>query len=172
MRRPPRPPSPSPRTGRATRCSTSTSSIFFTHLAGGDIKLTLVSDPAVTARGRVREVSPTVNTRTGTVLVKVAVVEGAGKMPLGAAVIGEGRLAPRKVVELPWSAAASDAGKLAVWIVDPASRAVSLKRVTARAYGDETLILDGGLSGGEKVITAGGKFLYPGEIVAPQGATP
>ena len=147
-------------------------SIFFSRPASGDIKLTLVSDPRVTARGRVREVSPTVNTRTGTVLVKVGLVEGADKMPLGAAVIGEAAFALSKVVELPWSAAASDAGKLAVWIVDPASRAVSMKRVTARAYGDETLILDGGLSGGEKVITAGGKFLYPGEIVAPEGTTP
>ena len=147
-------------------------SIFLTHPDGGDIKLTLVADPRLVAHGRVREVSPTVNTRTGTVKVKVDVVDGGDKMPLGAAVIGEAGLAPRKVVELPWSAAASDAGKLAVWVVDPASRAVSLKRVTAQGFGDETLILDGGLSGGEEVVTAGGKFLYPGEIVAPQRSAP
>lgn len=147
-------------------------SIFFARPAGGDVKLTLVADPHVTARGRVREISPTVNARTGTVTVKVAVIEGANKMPLGAAVVGEAGFAPRKVVELPWSAAASDGGKLAVWIVDPASRAVSLKPVTAEAFGNERLILDGGLAGGEKVVTAGGKFLYPGEIVAPQGTAP
>jgi RND family efflux transporter MFP subunit len=147
-------------------------SIFFERPSSGDIKLTLVSDPSVTARGRVREVSPTVNTRTGTVTVKVGVGEGAEKMPLGAAVVGEASFSPSKVVELPWSAAASDAGKLAVWVVDPASRAVSLKRVTAQGFGNETLILNGGLAGGESVVTAGGKFLYPGEIVAPQGAAP
>ena len=147
-------------------------SIFFGRPADNDVKLTLVGDPHATAHGRVREVSPTVNTRTGTVMVKVAVDDGADKMPLGAAVVGEGRFAPRKVVQLPWSAAASDAGKLAVWVVDPASNSVSLKRVRAEAFGNETLILDGGLSGGEKVITAGGKFLYPGEIVAPQETAP
>jgi RND family efflux transporter MFP subunit len=147
-------------------------SIFFARPAGGDVKLTLVADPRVTARGRVREVSPTVNTRSGTVLVKVTVEGDADKMPLGAAVVGEAGFAPSKVVDLPWSAAASDEGKLAVWVVDPKSRTVSLQQVKALAFGDETLILAGGLSGGEKVITAGGKFLYPGEIVAPQGAAP
>ena len=45
-------------------------------------------------------------------------------MPLGAAVIGQAAFAPRKVVELPWTAAASDAGQLAVWIYDPATHAV------------------------------------------------
>ena len=146
--------------------------IFFSRPTGGDVKLTLVADPHVVAHGRVREISPTVNVRTGTVMVKVAVGDGAGRMPLGAAVIGEAGLAPSPVVELPWSAAASDGGKLAVWLVDPTHNAVSLKRVRASAFGNETLILDSGLHGGEQVITAGGKFLYPGEIVAPQGAAP
>jgi len=147
-------------------------SIFFARPAGGGVKLTLVANRSVTAHGRVREISPTVNVRSGTVMVKVAVVDGADKMPLGAAVVGEAGFAPSKVVELPWSAAASDAGKFAVWTVDPASRAVSLKPVTVEGFGNETLILDGGLSGGETVVTAGGKFLYPGEIVAPQRAAP
>ena len=147
-------------------------SIFFARPPAGGVKLTLVADPRVSAHGRVREISPTVNTRSGTVMVKVAVVDGAGKMPLGAAVVGEAGFAPSKVVELPWSAAASDAGKFAVWVVDPASRAVSLKPVTAQGFGNKTLILDGGLSGGETVVTAGGKFLYPGEIVAPRRAAP
>jgi RND family efflux transporter MFP subunit len=147
-------------------------SIFFARPAGGDVKLTLVSDPHVVARGRVREVSPTVNTRTGTVTVKVAVVDGGDKTPLGAAVVGQASLEPRKVVELPWSATASDAGKLAVWIVDPRTGAVSLERVATEAFGNETLILSGGLSGGEKVVTAGGKFLFPGAIVEPLEAAP
>ena len=31
-------------------------------------------------------------------------------------------------------------------------------------------MLSDGLDGGEQIVTAGGKFLYPGEIVAPQEA--
>ena len=143
-------------------------SIFFARPVGAGPKLTLVSDPSVTAVGRVREVSPTVNPKSGTVTVKIAIEGDPDKMPLGAAVIGRAEFAPRKVVELPWTAAASDAGALAVWIVDPTSHAVALKPVTAEGFDNETLILSAGLQGGEQVITAGGKFLYPGEIVAPQ----
>jgi RND family efflux transporter MFP subunit len=143
-------------------------SIFFARPAAGGIQISLVSDPTVTAIGRVREVSPTVNANAGTVTVKVGLDEGADKMPLGAAVIGRGGFAARKVVSLPWTAVASDAGHLAVWLVDPKSLAVSMKRVTAESYENDTLLLSGGLTGGEQVVTAGGKFLFPGEIVAPQ----
>ncbi len=145
-------------------------SIFFVRPSGGGVQLALVSAPGVTALGHVREVSPTVNPKSGTVTVKVAIEGEPDKMPLGAPVIGKAAFAARKVVELPWTAAASDAGALAVWIVDPASGAVALKSVTAEAYDNERLILSAGLQGGEQVITAGGKFLYPGEIVAPQEA--
>lgn len=143
-------------------------SIFFARPAAGGVQISLVADPSVAAIGRVREVSPTVNASTGTVTVKVGLDEGADKMPLGAAVIGRGGFAPRKVVSLPWTAVASDAGRLAVWVVDPQSQAVSLKRVTAESFENETLLVADGLSGGERVVTAGGKFLYPGEVVAPQ----
>ena len=146
-------------------------SIFFARPAGGGIQLALVSDPGVTTHGRVREVSPTVNASDGTVTVKVGLDEG-DKMPLGAAVIGRGGFAARKVVSLPWTAAASDGGHLAVWLVDPQSLAVSLKRVAAESFENEALLVNDGLTGGEKIVIAGGKFLYPGEIVAPQEPAP
>ncbi len=93
-------------------------------------------------------------------------------MPLGAAVVGQAAFAPRLVVKLPWTATASDLGKLAVWIYDPATQAVTLKRVAAEAFDNETLILAEGVANGQKVVTAGGKFLFPGQIVAPQETTP
>jgi RND family efflux transporter MFP subunit len=147
-------------------------SVFFARPASADVELSLVADPAVRGRGRVREVSPTVNARDGTVTVKVGIEDDADRMPLGAAVVGKGRLAPSEVVELPWTAVASDAGRLAVWIYDPATRTVAMRRVAAEAFDRERLILSGGLAGGEKVVTAGAKFLYPGEVVAPQEGEP
>ena len=146
--------------------------VFFARPSGSNVQLALISDPSVRASGHVREISPTLNTRQGTVTVKVAVDENADKLPLGAAVIGRAAFAPRKVVELPWTAVASDAGALAVWLVDPASGAVALKRVTAEGFENETLLVADGLAGGETVVTAGGKFLYAGEVVAPQGSAP
>ena len=145
-------------------------SVFFAHPSRVGVRLSLVADPSVEAVGEVREVSPTVNTRAGTVTVKVAVDAARDTFPLGAPVVGRAAFAARKVVDLPWTAAASDAGKLAVWLYDPATHAVALKPVTAQAFDNSRLIVAEGLDGGEQVITAGGKFLYPGEIVEPQEA--
>ena len=141
-------------------------SLFFAQPARRGVDLSLVADPSAKALGHVREISPTVNTRTGTVTVKVA-IDSPKPFPLGAAVVGRAGFAPRKVVELPWTAAASDGGALAVWLLDPASGAVALKRVKAESFDNETLVIGEGLSEGDKVVTSGAKFLYPGEIVAP-----
>lgn len=140
--------------------------VFFAQPPRRGVQLSLVADPSQTALGHVREISPTVNTQAGTVTVKVA-IDSPKPFPLGAPVVGRASFAPRKVVELPWTAAASDSGALAVWVLDPASGAVSMKRVTAESFDNETLVVADGLTGGEKIVTAGGKFLYPGQIVAP-----
>ena len=80
-------------------------SIFTHEPADPAIELTLVSDPAVKAKGTVREISPTVDTSNGTVRVKVGIEHPPAAMTLGAAVIGEARFQPRKLVVVPWSAA-------------------------------------------------------------------
>ena len=147
-------------------------SIFFARPAGAGVRISLLADASVIATGHVREVSPSVNARTGTVTVKVGVEHGAEKMPLGAPVVGRAAFAPKKVVELPWTATDSDHGHLAVWVVDPATRAVALKPVTAEAFDNESLLIAEGVSAGEQVVTAGGKFLYPGAVVAPLEAKP
>jgi RND family efflux transporter MFP subunit len=147
-------------------------SIFFARPAAAGLRISLLADTSVIATGHVREVSPSVNARTGTVTVKVGVEHGAEKMPLGAPVVGRGAFAPKQVVELPWTATDSMGGHLAVWVVDPATHAVQLKPVTAEAFDNQTLLIAEGLTGGDQVVTAGGKFLYPGEVVAPLERAP
>ena len=94
-------------------------SIFTREPGEPAIELTLVSDPAVKASGTVREVSPTVDASSGTVRVKVGIENPPAAMTLGAAVIGEGRFQPCKLVVIPWSAVSSESGQPAVWTVDP-----------------------------------------------------
>ena len=141
-------------------------SVFFAHAPRRGVQLSLVADPSVTAIGHVREVSPTVNTQAGTVTVKVA-IDSAKPFPLGAPVVGRATFEPRKVVALPWTAAASDRGALAVWVLDPGTQKVAMKRVTAESFDNDTLVVADGLADGERVVTEGGKFLYPGQIVDP-----
>lgn len=143
-------------------------SIFSHRPAGDGIELSLVGDPDSKAKGRIREISPVVDDKTGTVQVKVEIDSNAAAMPLGAAVTGRARWRLDDVVVLPWTAMTEKDGKPAVWVVDPATRAVSLRPVTAAFYEKEKIILRDGFRNGEMVVVEGGKFLRDGEIVSPR----
>jgi multidrug efflux pump subunit AcrA (membrane-fusion protein) len=61
--------------------------------AAPEITVSLASDPAVTAAGRVREVSPQANPVTRTFEVKVGLTDPPAAMRLGATVTGASRRA-------------------------------------------------------------------------------
>jgi membrane fusion protein, multidrug efflux system len=140
-------------------------SIFFRKTATGEVELSLVSNPEIRTVGHVREVAPVVDVNTGTVRVKVGMDDAPKEMALGSAVTGAAAFDPHPVVTLPWSATTSKDGKVAVWVVDPASKAVALRTVEVDAYENETLLIRNGVKDGETIVTEGVKFLYPGQIV-------
>jgi RND family efflux transporter MFP subunit len=141
-------------------------SIFANQPGDPAIELMLVSDPAVKAKGLVREVSPTVDASSGTVRVKVGIEHPPAAMTLGAAIIGEGRFQPSKLVIIPWSAVSSEGGQPAVWTVDPQTRTVSLKPITIGSYETGKVVVREGLRPGDVIVTAGAQFLRPGQLVA------
>ena len=148
---------------------------FFRQPEAADVTIALVGDPAVRASGTVREISPTVDLRTGTVRVILTVANTPDAMTLGASVVGSARLKGRRAAILPWGALTSDGGRPAVFVVDPATRIASLRPVTVLAYETGTVILSSGLSAGDLVVTDGLKLLRPDETVAiaensPSGA--
>jgi RND family efflux transporter MFP subunit len=132
------------------------------------VDLALISDPEVVARGRIREVSPVIDPRNGTIQVKVQIDADQGKFPLGAAVSGRVLWRMANVVVLPWTALASDGAKPAVWTVDPESGRVSLRDVAIAVYEKEHVVLKDGLKPGELVVTEGGKFLRENQVVRIQ----
>ena len=136
------------------------------------VTIALVSDPEVKAAGRVREVSPAVDPASGSIRVKVAIADTPAAMPLGAAVVGTVSARPARAVILPWQALTSSQGRPAVWLVDPASRAVSMQPVDVLAYESGTVVVGKGLEPGQSVVTAGGQLLSPGETVEIAEAAP
>ncbi|MCJ2073632.1 efflux RND transporter periplasmic adaptor subunit [Methylobacterium sp. J-030] len=134
--------------------------------AGGTIAVALQSDPAVTATGTVREVSPTVDAATGTVRVKIGLQATPSAMGLGAVVVGHGRFALHKSVVLPWSALYRYDGRPAVWIFDPDTRTVSIRAVEIDRFASDIITLRRGVEPGERVVVAGIQFLRPGQSVA------
>lgn len=136
------------------------------------VEIRLLSDPNVVATAIVREVSPTFDSATGTVRVKMSLIDPPVAMGLGAAVVGSGTWAPRNLVSLPWtSLSASEAGP-AVWVVDPQTHTVSHRAITVERYVKGEILISAGLKDGEIVVTAGGQFLRRGQVVSIASGEP
>lgn len=144
-------------------------SIFFGQPASNAIILTLVSDPAIKAQGHTREISPTIDPKTTTVRVKIAIDNPPAAMTLGSVVTGTVRWIPQNRIVLPWSALTAVGAAPAVWVVDPASKTVSLKPIAVEGYETGTIVIKSGLQPGDRVVTDGGKLLSPGQTVAFDG---
>jgi RND family efflux transporter MFP subunit len=144
-------------------------SIFFREPENHKIILTLLSDRNITAVGRVREVSPTIDPKNSTVRVKIAIENPPAAMMLGSAVAGTARWKPVNQIVLPWSALMARGSVPAVWVVEPRTSTVSLKPVTVDSYQSRTVFIKGGLQPGERVVVDGGKLLSPGQYVTDDG---
>lgn len=129
------------------------------------VTIALVSDPDDKVAGTVREISPAVDPASGSIRVKVAIPDTPAAMQLGDAVIGTVSAKPAKAVVLPWQALMSGDGRPSVWIIDPATKAVSAVPVELLAYDSGVVVIDKGLEPGQQVVTAGGQLLSPGEVV-------
>jgi RND family efflux transporter MFP subunit len=144
-------------------------SIFFREAEDDKIVLTLLSDRNVTAVGRVREVSPAVDSKTSTVRVKVAIQNPPAAMTLGSAVAGTARSKAAVHITVPWTALMSRGSKPALWIVDPAKKTAALQTVEIGAYEADVVVIKRGLQPGDRVVVDGGKLLSSGQAVTYDG---
>ncbi len=129
------------------------------------VEITLLSDPAVKASGRVREVTPSADPATRTYRVKVALDEAGQNMPFGSAVTGSLILNAKKLVQLPASALTESNGKSAVFVIDPAAKVVRYRDIRVERYADATVLVADGLTEGDLVATSGVTKLRDGEAV-------
>ena len=140
-------------------------SMFFGDVEHGRVSLALVSDSGVTATGYPREISPTVDPKSSTVRVKVAIQNPSPAMTLGSAIAGTAGTKPAAEITLPWTALTAVGSKPAVWIVDPKTNTASLKPVTIGAYEAGAVMIKQGLEPGDRVVIDGGKLLSSGQPV-------
>jgi RND family efflux transporter MFP subunit len=130
------------------------------------IEIKLVSDPSIHVTGKVREVTPTLSGTGGTVAVKVGLDESPPGMTLGAAVFGERPVSSQEAITLPPGSIASVAGQPGVWVVDPATHAVSVRAITIARYETDQIIVASGLRPGELVVTGDAQKMSPNQMVA------
>jgi RND family efflux transporter MFP subunit len=134
-----------------------------------DVIIALTDDPRITAKGRVRQVDPQADPVTRTFKVRVAVNDPPPEMRLGATVTGRMEVDHGHGISLPASALTATDRNPAVWVVNPDSLTVGLKQVEILRFDPGTVVLSGGLDGGEIVVTAGVQALHPGQKVRPLG---
>lgn len=129
------------------------------------ITVALVGDPSVKTVGTMREVSPLIDSTTGTVKVKVGLDTVPPQMTLGSAVVGtDVGEAQEEAIVLPWTALMADRGKAAVWTVDKESDAARLTPVTIGSYQSGGIVVEEGIVAGDRVITEGSQLVRPGQI--------
>jgi len=134
------------------------------------ITIALADDPKVTAKARVRTVSPQADPVTRTFQVRLSLIDHPEAMRLGATVTGRLQLEGGKGISIPASALTSIGQKPAVWIVDPDKLTVSLRNVEVQRFDPATAMISDGLEPGDVVVTAGVQALHPGQKVRLLGA--
>jgi membrane fusion protein, multidrug efflux system len=136
------------------------------------ITISLTDAPTVTARGRVREVSPQADPVTRTFAVKIGLTDPPAAMRLGATVTGRMEMDSGPIIEIPATALTNTNSQPAVWIVDPTNRTVSMRNVDVLRFDQATTAISRGLDTGDVVVTAGVQALHPGQKVRLLGSEP
>jgi RND family efflux transporter MFP subunit len=130
--------------------------------ANPEITVSLTSDPRVTAKGRVREVSPRADPVTGTFKVRVALTGAPPAMRLGSTVVGRMRAEAEKGISIPASAIVRSDRQTAVWLFDPKTQTVGQRTIDVARFDPSSVLVASGLQPGDVVVTAGVQALRPG----------
>ncbi|TJW03958.1 MAG: efflux RND transporter periplasmic adaptor subunit [Mesorhizobium sp.] len=118
------------------------------------VTVSLLSNPAITAVGTIREIAPMADAATRTFQVKVSLENAPDELRFGASVAGRAEMGSAPVVVLPGSALFDKDGKPAVWVVTAAS-AVELRPVVVARYETDRVFVSDGLGQSDLVVTAG-----------------
>lgn len=119
----------------------------------------------------VREVAAAADPSTRTFLVKADLGNAAVQLGQTLTVLVPGPQA-QGIAKLPLSALFQQQGKTAVWLVDKNSMTVQLQPVAVAGADGNSVVIAGGISPGQTVVTAGVHVLSPGQKVKlMEGAT-
>jgi multidrug efflux system membrane fusion protein len=134
--------------------------------AGQEVAISLWADPSKVFPGRIREIAGGADPATRTYAVRVS----AHAVPPGAqlgmtANVTFNPAADARLVLLPLTAVANERTDPAVWVVDPKTNQVKLRKVAIGQFREDGVIITSGLEPGEVVVTAGVHKLKPDQVV-------
>jgi RND family efflux transporter MFP subunit len=124
--------------------------------AGEPATVSLWADSGQRLQGRIREIAGGADPATRTYAVRITVLDAPESAHLGmtasVALPGAGDEA---AVVVPLTALASDRSAPAVWVVDPRTSRVKLRKVSIGEFREDGVVVKAGLAAGERVVIAG-----------------
>jgi RND family efflux transporter MFP subunit len=135
-----------------------------------EVTVSLSQNPSVSAKGRVREISPRADLITGTFRVRVGLIDPPVELRLGSTVVGTAQFGEGTAIEIPATALVRSDTSPAVWLVDPAAMTVSLQNISVERFLPASVLVGDGLKPGDVVVTAGVQALRPGQAVRFAGS--
>lgn len=121
-----------------------------------------------TVKGRVRQVSPTLNEKTNSATVFVDLLEN-GTARAGMSAKGSFEMSASKAITLPQTAVVQRDGFYYVFTVDDKQRTKQIKVLVGRIEKDGIEITHG-ITAADKVVASGADFLKDGDLVRVVGA--
>ncbi|MBB4351729.1 RND family efflux transporter MFP subunit [Rhizobium cellulosilyticum] len=142
------------------------------HLQNGDrFEVFLQIDAKVATTGIVREIAPAADSATRTSRTKIALSDPPAAFRLGSVVTVSAAMDLQSDIQVPTSALIEKDGQKAVWVVDPASKTVALRKVAASAGNTQagTTAIENGIEAGERIVVAGVHKLTDGQSIRFDG---
>lgn len=135
--------------------------------ATGDLfRVSLLTDPAVSAIGRLRDISPQADPQTRTWRVRISLDNPPAALTLGSTVTVMLPGTGSPVMELPASSLTRQAGRPAVFVIDPVQNCLHIRPVVIAGFSAKSVFISAGVTAGERVVIAGVRSLRDGERVA------
>ena len=139
---------------------------FLAHpIEGTEVELRMLDQPDLMMTGTVREVSPMLDPRNGSITVRVSVNNPDPSVRLGAPVAGAIGYSAGAAFALPWTVLTATAEGPAVWVVNRPDMTAHLRQVTISRHLTGRVLISEGLEEGELVVADGSHQLYPGRPV-------
>jgi membrane fusion protein, multidrug efflux system len=133
---------------------------------GQVVGISLWAEPTRVFAGRIREIAGGADAVTRTYAVRVSAPAAPESAQLGmTANVTLAGAADASLVLLPLSAIAGNQDAPAVWVVDPKTSRVKLRKVAVSQYREDGATIASGLAPGEVVVTAGVHKLRDDEAV-------
>ncbi|KPG01582.1 hemolysin secretion protein D [Rhodopseudomonas sp. AAP120] len=136
---------------------------------GTPLTVRLQLDQRIQAAGKVREVAPQADAVTRTRRVRITLEAPPDTFRLGSTITTLIPDKPRRGYPLPATAILTENGQSSVWVIDPATKSVSKRKVQVVRDDDNSVEVTDGIKAGERVARAGVHQLKEGQRVRLEG---